>query len=63
MKEGERLVGVLTIYACENQPFGDDHKYLAERVAELLTARFVTLAEQPVRSFRRIERTAVVAER
>jgi GAF domain-containing protein len=54
IKEGERLVGVLTVYSTDTQPFGDDHKYLAERVADLLATHLDSLAEQPVRSVRSI---------
>jgi putative methionine-R-sulfoxide reductase with GAF domain len=54
IKEGERLVGVLTVYSTDAQPFGDDHKYLAERLADLLATRLDSLAEQPVHSVRSI---------
>jgi len=52
IKEGERLVGVLTIYTHQAQPYGDDHKYLAERVAAMLASRFDALEEEPVRRLR-----------
>ena len=63
MKQGDRLVGVLTVYATEVHPFGDDHKYLAERVAELLTPRFSVLMDRPVTTSRTLDRTPVSAER
>lgn len=51
IKEGERLVGVLTVYTNESQPFGDDHKYLAERVATLLSPK-LNSSNSVVRRFR-----------
>jgi len=52
VKEGERLLGVLTIYTHQTQPYGDDHKYLAERVAAMLASRLESFEDQPVRRFR-----------
>jgi GAF domain-containing protein len=52
IKEGERLLGVLTIYTHQTQPYGDDHKYLAERVAAMLASRLDSFEDQPVRRFR-----------
>jgi len=66
IKEGERLVGVLTIYTHQAQPYGDDHKYLAERVAAMLASRFDALEEEPVRRLRAetvVQRRAVGADR
>jgi GAF domain-containing protein len=66
MKEGDQLLGVLTVYAHQAQPFGDDHKYLAERVAEMLAVRLNSLVEQPVRPFRAealVAKTKVAVER
>jgi putative nucleotidyltransferase with HDIG domain len=53
MNEGKRLVGVLTVYASALQPFGDDHKYLAERIATILAGRMDNLRDRPVRQFNR----------
>ena len=64
--EGDQLLGVLTVYAHQAQPFGDDHKYLAERVAEMLAVRLNSLVEQPVRPFRAealVAKTKVAVER
>jgi putative nucleotidyltransferase with HDIG domain len=51
MNDGKRLVGVLTIYASELQPFGDDHKYLAERVATILAGRLGEQGREPISRF------------
>jgi len=60
MMEGDRLVGVLSVYATELQPFGDDHKYLAERVATLLAGRLIVLSKVPAH---RLESDEVVASK
>ena len=52
MSEAEQACGVLTVYATRPQAFADDHKYLAERVANILSARFVTFSNQPILRFR-----------
>jgi putative nucleotidyltransferase with HDIG domain len=49
--ERNRLVGVLTVYANQVQAFGDDHKYLIERIAALLASRLVTITRQHVLAF------------
>jgi putative nucleotidyltransferase with HDIG domain len=53
INERDRLIGVLTVYACRPQAFGDDHKYLIERIASLLAPRLVALTHQPVLKFRK----------
>jgi putative nucleotidyltransferase with HDIG domain len=66
INERNRLIGVLTVYAERPQVFGDDHKYLIERVANLLGPRLVSLAHHPVLAFRaghNNAKTKVKAER
>jgi putative nucleotidyltransferase with HDIG domain len=59
MTDGGRLVGVLTVYASELQPFGDDHKYLAERVATILASRLEELSSRPMHRLRKSLTTSV----
>ena len=46
-----RLSGVFTGYSTQENPFDERHRYVVERVAELLTTR-LTSSSQPVRNIR-----------